>query len=131
LGNEEELEERVLKMSLGLEERLLAVWRRKMVGVEGKIRVGQENVGVGVVGVEGGFENADFLDYGSTGEVEMGGAWGLDVGYWMEFWEWVFNVVLRHGEQKWREAIERKRNGGDGRRQKAGLLQRAEPKSNI
>lgn len=73
-------------VSLGLagfgEERVFAVPRkRKMggLGVErdgGKIGCGQENENVVrsfAFGVEGDFEEAEFLDYGCLGEVEMGG----------------------------------------------------------
>jgi hypothetical protein len=68
---EEEEGERTVMMGLGA-GRVLAVPRRKKM--EGsKVVFGQENLGVQVAGVDGDFGEAEFLDYGSMGEVEMGG----------------------------------------------------------
>jgi hypothetical protein len=82
---DEEDEEGEMSVRLGMRfgnafggGRVMAVPRRKKMsvgGAEGKgmgIGMGQENMNVRVQ-VEGDFEEAEFLDYGSMGEVEMGG----------------------------------------------------------
>lgn len=74
--DEEEEEERSVRLGMGFGAgRVMAVPRRKKmsVGSAGKMigfGQGQENVRVQV---DGDFEDAEFLDYGSLGEVEMGG----------------------------------------------------------
>jgi Ribonucleotide reductase inhibitor len=56
-----------------LGERVLAVPRRKKWVGSGKLGNGGGQENVGIVGEDVDFEDAEFLDYGLIGEVEMGG----------------------------------------------------------
>lgn len=68
---EDSLDERKSYAKQGLPERSYAVPRRRAWAGKGFVRAGQENITV--VGQDVDFEDAEFLDYGLVGEVEMSG----------------------------------------------------------